>query len=159
MSKFKELNENVNKIMYKLISSQDLCKYLYYDADKPLEEANIDDTTKLLFEYIFPIPKINVTSSTKHSYLIFMFDNFHLSSNNKFKEALVKFDIICHIDLWKMEGTGMLRPYSIANEIDDLFNNQRGMGIGKAQFEEARFLPINDVYSGYRVVYKLYDFN
>ena len=158
MSKFKELNENVNKIMYKLIESQDLCKYLYYDTNSPLTEADIDDTSKLLFDRIFPIPKINVTADTQKSYLVVRFDNFKLAGV-KFKEALIKFDIICHIDLWQMEGTGMLRPYSIANEIDAIFNEQRILGMGRTEFDRADFMAINEFYSGYRVSYRIYEFN
>ncbi|MDF2650405.1 MAG: hypothetical protein K0Q73_6210 [Paenibacillus sp.] len=159
MSKFEELNNNMNSILLKLTSSQKLCKYLHYDSDSPQEEADIPNTDVLLFSSIFPLPTVEFSATTEHSYLLAAFDNIKLSSNIRFKEALLRFDIVCHTNLWNMPGESKLRPYSIANEIDELINEQRGLGIGKVQFEEAKILPINEQYSGYRVTYKLYDFN
>ncbi len=160
MARFEELDENINKVMMKLIESQNLCKLLYYDTghdEDPLSKPDIQDMSSLLFDRIYPLPKIpNIEESTS-SLLTVFFDEIRLSENINFKGTILSFTILCHIDLWRMPGK--LRPYSIKHEIDKIFNEQRVIGIGKMQFERSRFTWANEKYSGYRLDYRIYDFN
>jgi hypothetical protein len=152
--RFKQLNQNVNNVISSLIQNQDLCKFLYYDTNNPLVEANIVDTSKLIFDKIYPIPKLPNTETEAGSFLNVFFDAFKIpQSNSGTKESVILFNIICHIDLWRMKGTGMLRPYSILHEIDEMFNNQKIIGIKKLQFDKGRFLYVNDKFSGYQASY------
>ncbi len=159
MAKFAELNDNLMDVLIKLISSQNLCKLLQFPVDNPYLESNIEDTSSLLFDKVFPIPKIPTVSETQESYLTVIFDNFGLNGNIKFKDALLVFNIYCHIDLWQMTGTGKLRPYAIMEEIDKLLNDQRVIGLGKMQFSRSRFIAANEKYMGYRLEYNVLDFN
>lgn len=60
------------------------------------------------------------------------FDNIKLPSDNKgTKETSLVFNVIVHKNLWRMSGTGMLRPYSILHEVDEICNDQRIAGIKK----------------------------
>ncbi|MOA66842.1 hypothetical protein D3C78_1937470 [compost metagenome] len=58
-----------------------------------------------------------------------------------------------------MAGTGMLRPYSIMSEIDNIFNNERVVGIKKVQFDRIKFIYINENYSGYEARYSIVSVN
>ena len=49
MSRFKELNNNINQILAQVIQNQNLCKLLSYDDNDPLSMSNIFDNTSLLF--------------------------------------------------------------------------------------------------------------
>ncbi len=49
-------------VLLKLISSQNLCKLLTYSSSDPLNEDDISDTTSLLFNKIFPTPRLPDTA-------------------------------------------------------------------------------------------------
>ena len=140
------------------ISSQDLCKLLYYNNSTPLSETNIENTTTLLFNNIYPTPIIpNITDEAK-TFISIILDDFSLvSSNTEYKTSKILFNIISHIDLWMIDGG--IRPYSIMTEIDKLFNEQRIIGIGKLSIERANWIAANEKFQGYRMVYKITEFN
>jgi hypothetical protein len=140
-----------------MITSQNLCKYLQYTSKDPLSEPDIADTSTLLFNRIFPVPKLPSTEDAG-SFLTVIFEDIRLGNQNpNFKNSLISFRIICHIDEWRMNGA--LRPYALMNEIDELFNDQNVVGIGKMKFDRSTFLYANAKYMGYRLDYKIYDFN
>lgn len=165
MGKFIELNDNINKVLMKLLSSQDLCKYLYYNSSNPLSESDITDVTDLLYTKIFPYPtptsvfKNSDGEPTASSIINVFFDDYTLSEvNNKFKSGVLVFRVLVHMSLWKLD-TSKLRPYCILNLIDEMFNEGRVIGLGKGEFESCRIIWEDENYSGYALVYKDYEFS
>jgi hypothetical protein len=158
------MNPNINKILMKLIENQNLCKYLYYNTSDPLSESDIADVTTLLYYKIFPYPTSteifkdisgNPIASTVINVLL---NNFKLgTTNTKFKNGKLEFIILCHTSLWRLDNSN-LRPYCILNEIDEIFSEQRVIGIGKGEFESCSLTWSDVNYSGYRLVYKDYEF-
>jgi len=146
------------KIIWKLLSSQDLCKLIYYSSDNPLGEVDISDTRSLLFNEIYPIPKIPDSESKASSLLTLVFDDMRLT-NVAIKNSIISINVMCHIDLWRLSGQSALRPFLIMNQIDEMLNNERVVGLGKMVFDKSRFIFIDKFYSGYRMDYKIVDFN
>lgn len=143
-----------------LLSSQDLCKYLYYDITEPLTQPDFDDTSILLLDRIYPIPIVPTTIDSAKSLITIVQDDFSLAkTNTAFKTSKIIFNVLCHIDLWMMTGTGKIRPYSILNEIDKLFNEQRVLGIGKLKFSNGRWITVSEKWQGYQISYKVYEFD
>lgn len=133
MAKFEQVNTYINDTMLLLINNQNLCKLLEYSVDDPFQELDIAETDTLLYNKIYPFPKVPKTETEKSSTLCVFFDDFRLGSDNRgTKEGTIIFNVIVHNDLWRMTGTGMLRPYAILSEIDNIFNNERVMGIKKS---------------------------
>ncbi|MEK4008337.1 hypothetical protein [Paenibacillus sp. FSL H3-0333] len=160
MAKFEQINAYIYDTMLLLIDNQNLCKLLEYPVDDPFQEADIEESDTLLYNKIFPYPKVPKVETKKSSSLCIFFDDFRIGSSNRgTKEGTIIFNIVVHNDLWRMTGTGMLRPYSILSEIDQIFNNERVMGIKKLQFDKARFLYVNENYSGYQVSYSITSVN
>lgn len=156
--KFIDLNENINDILLKLLSSSNLKKLIYYTHSTPTEDIDVPDpVSTLLFQRIYPYPFSPDVQSEKQCIINVLLDGFERGKENIFfKPAKIEFIILCHSGLWKI-NTG-LRVYSIMNEIDTLFNNQRTIGIGKTQFEYARLRWTNSDYSGYSLCYRFVDF-
>jgi hypothetical protein len=87
-----------------------------------------------------------------------IFEDFELGrSNNAFKNGVLSFKILCHTSLWKM--TGGLRPFNILKELDELFNGQRILGVGKLEYLNTRLLWANNDYVGYSQNFKIVNFN
>ncbi len=160
MSRFAELNKNIGSVVATLLSSQNLCKYLYYTNDTPLTQPDITDTKVLLFKNIYPTPIIPQVQDEVKSLLTIVLDGFALNrTNSAVKSSKIIFNLLTHIDIWPMTGTGLLRPYAILNEIDELFNGSRIVGIGRTFFESGNWISVNDKFQGYRLVYKIDDLN
>lgn len=158
MSRFEELNDNIMSVLFKLIDNQNLCKLLNYTSYDPLAEADMQNTTALLFDKIYPFPFSPNIDIEARSQLNVLFEDFKLGKDNPaFKNNQVAFVIVCHKDLWRING--MLRPFAIMKEIDILFNSTNGIGITKMEFTGGNLTWVNEKYSGYKVSYKVYDFN
>jgi len=143
-----------------ILGSQNLCKLLYYNDSDPFSQPDLSDTSVLLFSSIFPTPIIPQITDEAKSLITIVLDDFLLARNNTaFKTSKIVFNILCHIDLWVLPGTGKLRIYSILNEIDKLFNEQRIITIGKLEFVSGRWISSNEKWQGYQVAYKVIDFN
>lgn len=165
ISKFSQLNQDINKVLDKLVSNQDLCKYLYYKTDNPISEEDIDDTTSLLFTKIFPFP--TTTEIFKDSdgnpvadiVINVLFDDFKLGTkNNKFINGKLTFIVLCHMSLQRLSATSELRPICVLDQIDQMFSDQRLLGIGKDEFDGCRIVFADSDYSGYRFSIKSYEF-
>jgi hypothetical protein len=88
----------------------------------------------------------------KKSYIIMSFDNFTQSGNPEFRDCIVTFDVICHIDTWDI-GNYQLRPLKICGYIDGLLNKTRLSGIGTFQFMGCSELILNQDLAGYTLMY------
>ena len=99
---------------------------------KKLAEMNLP---KLVQEgYVKLAPKIRIPEHEEIKvYLILTYDNFVPTSNPKFRDCTIHFDIICHTDYWQMDNY-QIRPLKIAGFIDGILNNAKLSGIGTLQF-------------------------
>lgn len=163
MAKFAELNQYINDILLKLIQNQDLCKYIHYESNEiepsdPIIKPDLDLTQRksLMYTRIFPFPKIP-TEVDAGTYVTVLFDNIEKGGSIFFKDSVITFNIICHINQHRL--LGKLRTYAIMNEIDEMFNNKSVVGIGKTQFLRSRFIVANNTFSGYSLQYRVTDFS
>lgn len=78
--------------------------------------------------------------------------------NNCFKSGIVYLNVINHIDLIRTDH-GFLRYDYIISEIDELMNQQRGIGLGKLEFQEMDELYVNEKYMGMYIAYRFSEFN
>jgi len=159
MSKLEELNLNLFNILSVFTHSQNLCKLLYYDGLNPLDEVDIlNPHTLLMYKKIFPLPKVPNTDAVASSMLAVFYDDIRPGTQNPgFKNSSICIHVLCHIDQWKVDGG--IRPYLIMSEVDKVLNNQRVSGLGKMQLERAKFINVNNIYSGYSMYYNIVDFN
>lgn len=161
MSRFNELSKNINTVLDNLIKNQDLCKLLKYNTYNPKSEQDINNTVELLYDKIYPLPFTPDIKGDKHepvSVLNVIFDDFKLGKTNRyFKRSNIEFVILCHKDIWRIDGN--LRPFAIMHEIDTMFNSNQKIGVGDLGFELGKIMWANELYAGYKIVYKNYEFN
>lgn len=105
--------------------------------------------------YIKLEPKIKMPEHEEvRSYIIVSFDNFVTNTSNpKFRDCTVSFDILCHTDYWDL-GNFRMRPLKIAGYIDGILNNTKLSGIGTFQFLGCGQLVLDEVLSGYTLMYQ-----
>lgn len=134
-----------------------MCRLLYHNND-PLGNSNEDvsNPSSLIMQNIFPLPKIPDAEEKEKVLLNVYVDSGKASRRNKgFRNEYICFDIVCHLNLWKIpEG---IRPYSISNELDKLFNNKyiAGVSLNNIYFDTWRGQQYSNYYYGYKLVYQL----
>lgn len=154
-SSFLSVEKDMEIITNKMLKNERLKKLLYYTTKNALNKPNIseDDSLELFGKNIKIVPKLQIDGSVLN-YIIISFDNFTPNAENpEFRDNIISFDVICHLDQWQLGGFS-LRPYKIAAEIDSMFNNKRLTGIGKLLFLGANQLIINDEFAGFSLMYQ-----
>ena len=99
-------------------------------------------------QYIKVIPKLSFGEHEEvKSYVLLEFDDFTPTSNPQYRDCVISFSIICHLDYWGMNDY-KLRPWEIAGYIDGILNGEKLSGIGTLQFLGASQLVLNEYLGG-----------
>ena len=81
------------------------------------------------------------------SYIILEFDDFIPTNNPRYRDCVISFSIISHLDYWEMDDYN-LRPWMIAGYVDGILNESKLSGIGTLQFLVASQLVLNEYLGG-----------
>lgn len=154
-SSFISIEKDMGIIIDMMLKNNRLKKLLYYTTKDCLNKSNLtqEQDKQLISErYIRMIPKVYIDKDVLN-YIIISFDNFTPNMKNPYyRDNVISFDIICHMDQWEL-GDFQLRPYKIAAEIDTLFNNRHLSGIGTLEFLGASQIVLNDEFAGITLMY------
>ena len=159
--RFEVMGDDIFKIVNKILNNQNLLKLVKYTDNDPLAHEDIpqDEIDKMLHKNILITPKIPDEDDDKNCYIIVLLDNYVVDVENKdFKVATVRFDVLCPMDRWVINGKS-LRPYLIMNEIDKEFNEKKLAGIGNLSFNSAERLVVSAYLAGYSLKYGHSEFN
>ena len=153
-SSFMSVDKDLELITTWIMKNKNLCKILYYTDRDALDRPALNDEQKaeLMGKNIKIIPKLYVDGSVL-AYVIISMDNFVPSKNPQFRDNVISFDIVCHLDQWQLKDF-QLRPYRIAAEIDSMFNNQHLTGIGELHFIGANQIILNPEFAGLSLMYQ-----
>lgn len=154
-SSFISIEKDMGMIIDMMLKNDRLKKLLYYTTKDCLKQPSLtlEQDKKLITErYIRMIPKVYIDKDVLN-YIIISFDNFTPNVTNPYyRDNVISFDIICHMDQWEL-GDFQLRPYKIAAEVDTLFNNKHLSGIGTLEFLGASQIILNDEFAGITLMY------
>ena len=139
LSKIETDEQNREIVKYK---SGDFPFLIYTDEFRLFDEGYIRLTPKLTFE----------EHDEVRSYILLSFDNFTPSGNNEFRDCVINFDVVSHIDYWNLQNF-QLRPIKILGYIDGLLNKTKLTGIGELNFLGANELILDKELSGYTIMY------
>ena len=99
-------------------------------------------------DYIKVVPKLSFGEHEEvKSYILLEFDNFVPSANPEYRNCVIDFAIVCHLDYWEMDNYE-LRPWMIAGYIDGILNGTSLSGIGRLEFASATQLDLNEPIGG-----------
>lgn len=155
-SSFLSLEKDMGIILNKILDNPRILRLLYYTSKDALDKPNLDDDQilELLEKNIKIVPKIKVDKEVIN-YLVVSFNNFIESSNPEFRDNVIEFDIICHLDNWQLKDF-QLRPFKIAGELDSMFNKVKLTGIGLLEFLSAQEKVLSDEYAAICLKYIAY---
>jgi hypothetical protein len=110
-------------------------------------------------DYIRQTPRLEFNEHNDvQSYILLSFDNFTTNSaNNRFRDCMVNFDILCHTKQWEMEDF-RVRPLMIAGYIDGILNLKKLSGVGQFVFLGCNELILDSNLAGYTLSYEAVHF-
>ena len=79
--------------------------------------------------------------------MILEFDDYTPSDNPQYRNCVISFTIISHLDYWEMDDY-KLRPHQIAGYIDGIMDGAKLSGIGTLQFLGASQIVLNEYLGG-----------
>ncbi len=148
--KSRQYSESLKRLL--LIPNKDCLSNTQNEEYKKLiEKADLNYLRKKGYLKLEPMIRLPEHEDMK-SYIIMSFDNFTPSGNPEFRDCIVTFDVICHIDTWDI-GNYQLRPLKICGYIDGLLNKTRLSGIGTFQFMGCSELILSQDLAGYTLMY------
>ena len=153
---FGTAQKDLFNIVQKLINNDSLKKLLYYPVKDALSQPKLttEQALGLMNRNIRVCPRLPVEEEIE-SYVLISFDGFAPNDNNpEFRDNLITFDIICHMDTWVMENY-QLRPYMIMGEIDGMLNKSKLNGIGEIDFVGANQLLLSKDLAGFSLMYRV----
>lgn len=103
--------------------------------------------------YIRAIPKLEFGEHEEvKAYIMLEFDDFVPTENPEYRDCVISFTIICHLDYWEMDDY-KLRPHQIAGYIDGLLDRTKLTGIGTLNFIGASQIVLNEYLGGIMLRY------
>lgn len=152
-SSFLSMEKDMAILMNAMLNNERLKRLLYYTTNDALDKPNLteEQSISLIGTNIKNVPKLVLDKSVLN-YIIVSFDNFLETDNPEFRDNMIEFDIICHMDQWPLKDFA-LRPFKIAAEIDTIFNNKKFTGMGKLEFLGCKIVGINNEFAGVALLY------
>lgn len=159
-SSFSNVGKDLQLIMERLITNDNIAKLLYYGEKDALSKPDLDAKTKLSMvnDFIRVVPILPKDVENKN-YIIIQFDNFAPSGADPvmYRDFFLTFDVFCNSTNWILDNY-LLRPYAIMQEIDKLFNLSKLNSSGPINFMGANSININENLLGFSVAYRVYDY-
>lgn len=98
--------------------------------------------------YLRVVPKLAFGEHEEvKSYIILEFDDYTPSDNPQFRNCVISFSIISHLDYWELDDY-KLRPHQIAGYIDGILDGAKLSGIGELRFLGASQVVLNEYLGG-----------
>ena len=129
----RELGENLQKIVQRLMANDKLVNLLYYTDKDPLSQKYLtqEEKKELIFEELIKIvPRIGPKEDAKSIIVIKAVRANKLSSNTEFKDVKIQVEIVVPLTQWFIKDSN-LRPYLIMGEIEESLNGKTVNGLGK----------------------------
>lgn len=131
----KEIGENLQKIVRRLMANNNLVNLLYYTDKDPLSQPYLTEEQKKEEVYnklIKIIPRVG-PKETAHSIIaIRVVNGSKIGANSEFRNVKVSVEVFVPLTQWIIKDTN-LRPFAILGEIEESLEGKTVNGLGKME--------------------------
>ena len=131
----KEIGENLQKIVRRLMANNNLVNLLYYTDKDPLSQPYLTEEQKKEEVYnklIKIIPRVG-PKETAHSIIaIRVVNGSKVGANSEFRNVKVSVEVFVPLTQWIIKDTN-LRPFAILGEIEESLEGKTVNGLGKME--------------------------
>lgn len=147
----RELGENLQKIVKRLLANDNLVNLLYYTNKDPLNQPFLTDEQKIeeVYEKLIKIvPRVGPKETANSLIVIRVVKGVPLSSNSEFKDVQIAIEVFVPLSQWIIKNSN-LRPFAILGEIQDSLNEKNINGLGKMRGGDFELNFLTDEISNY----------
>ena len=147
----REIGENLQKIVQRLMANDRLVNLLYYTDKDPLSQPPLTQKQKqeLVYEKLIKIvPRVGPKEDAKSVIVIKVCNAHTMPSNTEFKNVKIQIETFVPITQWFIKDSN-LRPFLILGEIEESLNGKTVNGLGKmvgGDFDTNFFTDENTTY-------------
>jgi hypothetical protein len=146
-NKFKFMGQNLDKMMYMLVTNQNILRYMKYLDNNPLDVGKTDVAEEeLKGQFITDIFDPEILEVTKNK--MFFHPMEGALETQPIGYDIYMLDIIIPSRYWKLEGQGEFRAFKIAEEIAKKIDGQQVAGIGLIDIIKWKTYRIESSYKG-----------
>lgn len=128
-----EIGENLQKIMTRLMTNDNLVNLLYYTDKDPLNQPHLTNEEKRKYVYeklIKIIPRIGPKENA-NSIIAIQVESGHKNGvNSEFRNIKIEIEVFVPLTQWIIKDTN-LRPFAILGEIEKSLQGKCINGLGK----------------------------
>lgn len=128
-----DMGTNLQKIMRRLQSNQNLLKLLYYSGKDPLSEDDLNESQikNEIFEKLIKIvPRVGPKETAQSVIAIRVVRGRSNEGNDEFRDFEIDIEVFVPLTQWIIKDSN-LRPFAIMGEIHKSLNNKTIDGLGK----------------------------
>ena len=129
----REIGENLQKIVKRLMANDNLVNLLYYTSQDPLNQPPLsqEQKQKEVYEKLIKIvPRIGPKEDAKSLITIRVVRGSKIPSNTEFRNIKIQIETFVPLTQWFIKDSN-LRPFAIMGEIEESLDGKKINGLGK----------------------------
>ena len=150
-----DMGLNLQKIINRLQSNQNLLKLVYYTGKDPLNEQNLTDQQikeEIYNKLIKIVPRIGYKETAQSMVTLRVVRGRNNLENNEFRDFEINIEVFVPLTQWFIKDSN-LRPFAIMGEIHKCLNNKTINGLGKMKGGDFQINFITDEIVSYEMTY------
>lgn len=152
-----DLGLNLQKIVTRLQSNQNLLKLLYYTGKDPYSEQDLSSQKikdEIYEKRIKVVPRIGSNETAQSIVTIRVVRGQSNNTNSEFRDFEIDIEVFVPLTQWFIKDSN-LRPFAIMGEIHKTLNNKIIDGLGKMVGGDFQINFLTDEIGSYEMVYRI----
>ena len=157
----KEIGENLQRIVTRLMANDRLINLLYYTDKDPLSQAPLTEEEKRteIFEKLIKIiPRVGADETSHSIIAIRAMNGMRLDDNPEFKIVQISVEVFCPLTQWVIKDTN-LRPFLILGEIQESLEGKKINGLGKIKGGDFSLSFLTEEISCYEMTFEIISYD
>lgn len=150
-----DLGLNLQKIITRLQTNQNLLKLVYYTSKDPLNEEDLTEEqikTEVYNKLIKIVPRIGYKETAQSMISMRVVRGRNNPENGEFRDFEIDIEVFVPLTQWFIKDSN-LRPFAIMGEIHRSLNNKTINGLGKMTGGNFQINFLTDEIVSYEMVY------
>ena len=150
-----DLGLNLQKIINRLQTNQNLLKLVYYTSKDPLNEQDLTDEqikNEIYNKLIKIVPRIGYKETAQSMVTLRVVRGRNNIENDEFRDFEINIEVFVPLTQWFIKDSN-LRPFAIMGEIHKSLNNKTINGLGKMTGGNFQINFLTDEIVSYEMVY------
>ena len=129
----RDIGENLQKIVSRLMANDNLVNLLYYTDKDPLSQPPLSEEQKRKEVYeklIKNVPRVGPKETANSIIVVRTVSGRQEINNSEFKKVNIQVEVFVPLTQWIIKNSN-LRPFAILGEIQESLNNKTINGLGK----------------------------